>query len=214
MRCFLSRGRSQNGRIRLYVRAHQDTETVPTMSLANRVASFRAFAAVKRRSEAYIVLPVVAHDSELKRKSHEGHRSTEVDKGTERWSSCKRERRIRDGVPYTIILRCTVIFSSFPAGRRLLRKTRAPDIGRTTVHLRPKSSYPCLGIEEAPTIAPTSCKKKESSCDHSSSLENKDFVRVFVELLTQEDLDPTVLRGGGGLGKASCFGGATLRGSS
>lgn len=49
MRCFLSRGRSQNGRIRLYVRAHQDTEAVPTTSLANRVASFRVLAAVKRR---------------------------------------------------------------------------------------------------------------------------------------------------------------------
>ncbi|KAG5339772.1 SETMR methyltransferase, partial [Acromyrmex heyeri] len=48
MRCFLSRDWSQNGRIRLYMRAYQDTEAVPTTSFANRAASFRVLAMVKR----------------------------------------------------------------------------------------------------------------------------------------------------------------------
>lgn len=80
MRCFLSRGRSQNGRIRLYVRAHQDTEAVPTTSLANRVASFRVLAVVKRRSWGVyrLTLALFPMILELKRKCREGLQRTEV----------------------------------------------------------------------------------------------------------------------------------------
>lgn len=50
MRCFFVKRSVPERPYQAYVYAHQDTEAIPTMSLANRVASFRILAAVKRRS--------------------------------------------------------------------------------------------------------------------------------------------------------------------
>lgn len=50
MRCFFVKRSVPERPYQAYVYAHQDTEVVSTTSLANRVASFRVLAAVKRRS--------------------------------------------------------------------------------------------------------------------------------------------------------------------
>lgn len=50
MRCFFVKRSVLERPYQAYVYAHQDTEVVSTTSLANRVASFRVLAAVKRRS--------------------------------------------------------------------------------------------------------------------------------------------------------------------